>query len=113
MGTSHQSGEHQSPMKQFSRLAHLRKWHSRTTDGGTGRQAHREHRAFARLAGDGHVAAHQARELAGDGESQPSPPKRRAVKESAWANSSNNLACCSAVIPMPVSDTANSIQFAP
>src|SRR5262249_48808478 len=43
----------------------------------------------------------------------PVPPKRRAVKESACANSSNSLACCSAVIPMPVSDTANSIQFAP
>jgi hypothetical protein len=62
-------------MKQSSRLAHLRKWHSRTTDGGAGWQAHREHRAFARLAGHSHVAAHQARELAGDGEPQPSAAK--------------------------------------
>ena len=35
------------------------------------RQAHREHRAFARLARHGHVAAHHARELAGDGEAEP------------------------------------------
>ena len=31
------------------------------------RQAHREHRAFARLARHRYVAAHNARELAGDG----------------------------------------------
>ena len=37
---------------------------------GRGRQAHREDRALARLAGHGHVAAHHARELAGDGEAQ-------------------------------------------
>ena len=30
-------------------------------------QAHREHRPLARLARHGHVAAHHARELAGDG----------------------------------------------
>ena len=35
------------------------------------RQAHCEHRAFARLARHGHIAAHHARELAGDGEAQP------------------------------------------
>jgi tripartite-type tricarboxylate transporter receptor subunit TctC len=35
------------------------------------RQAHREHRALARLARYGHVAAHHARELAGDGEAEP------------------------------------------
>src|SRR5215831_12257103 len=34
------------------------------------RQAHREHRAFARLARHGHVAAHHARELAGDGKAK-------------------------------------------
>src|SRR5262249_51873394 len=35
------------------------------------RQAHREHRAFARLARHGHVASHHARELAGDGKPEP------------------------------------------
>jgi hypothetical protein len=35
------------------------------------RQAHREHRAFARLARHGYVAAHHARELAGDGKAEP------------------------------------------
>src|SRR5262249_19790190 len=35
------------------------------------RQAHREHRALARLAGHGHVAAHHARELARDGKPKP------------------------------------------
>src|SRR5215467_3250343 len=37
------------------------------------RQAHHEHRALARLAGHGHVAAHHASELAGDGEPEPRP----------------------------------------
>src|SRR5262249_27808467 len=35
------------------------------------RQAHGEHRALARLARHGHVAAHHARELAGDGKAEP------------------------------------------
>src|SRR5262249_13916716 len=35
------------------------------------RQAHSEYRAFARLARHGHVAAHHARELAGDSEAEP------------------------------------------
>src|SRR5215472_10103304 len=34
------------------------------------RQAHGEHRAFALLACHGHVTAHHARELAGDGEAE-------------------------------------------
>src|SRR5215831_3026288 len=34
------------------------------------RQAHRKHRTSAQLARHGHVAAHHARELAGDGEAQ-------------------------------------------
>src|SRR5215468_4103023 len=34
------------------------------------RQAHRKHRTFAQLARHGHVAAHHARELAGDGEAE-------------------------------------------
>src|SRR5262245_4742291 len=34
------------------------------------RQAHSEHRAFALLAHHGHVAAHHARELAGDSEAE-------------------------------------------
>src|SRR5262245_28545566 len=37
------------------------------------RQAHGEHRAFARLACHRHVAAHHARELAGDGKPEPRP----------------------------------------
>src|SRR6516162_7738576 len=35
------------------------------------RQAHGEHRTFARLARHGHVATHHARELARDGEAEP------------------------------------------
>jgi hypothetical protein len=41
------------------------------------------------------------------------PPKCCAVVASAWVNSSNSLACCSAVMPMPVSDTANSTKLLP
>jgi hypothetical protein len=37
----------------------------------TARQAHRKHRALARFARHGHVAAHHARELAGDGKAKP------------------------------------------
>ena len=37
------------------------------------RQAHREHRALARLARHGHVAAHHARELAREGKAEPRP----------------------------------------
>src|SRR5215471_7563882 len=36
-----------------------------------GRQPHREHRALARLARHRHVAAHHARELAGDSKPEP------------------------------------------
>jgi hypothetical protein len=39
------------------------------------RQAHREHRAFARLARHGHIAAHHARELGRDGKSEPGTAK--------------------------------------
>src|SRR5260221_10489007 len=35
------------------------------------RQAYGEHRPFAGLALDGHVATHHARELAGDGKAEP------------------------------------------
>src|SRR5262249_12186667 len=41
------------------------------------------------------------------------PPKRCAVVLSAWLNSSKSLACCSAVMPMPVSETDTSIQSRP
>src|SRR5262249_20024578 len=37
------------------------------------RQAHREHRPFARLARHGHVSAHHARELAREGKAEPRP----------------------------------------
>src|SRR5262252_2066420 len=43
----------------------------------------------------------------------PVPPKRCAVVLSAWLNSANSLACCSAVMPMPVSETDTSIQSRP
>src|SRR6516165_9042545 len=35
------------------------------------RQTHREHRSLARFARHGHIAAHHARELAGDGKAEP------------------------------------------
>src|SRR6516164_1541389 len=44
---------------------------------------------------------------------RPVPPKRCAVAASAWLNASNSFACCSAVMPMPVSTTASSIQSRP
>src|SRR5215813_4917009 len=37
----------------------------------TSRQAHHKRRTFAEFARDGHIAAHQARELAGDGKAEP------------------------------------------
>jgi hypothetical protein len=40
-------------------------------NGRSARQPDSEHRALAVLAGDGHVPAHHAGELAGDGEAQP------------------------------------------
>ena len=43
----------------------------------------------------------------------PVPPKRCAVVASAWVNSSNSFACCSGVMPMPVSETDSSIQSRP
>src|SRR5215470_5248144 len=44
---------------------------------------------------------------------RPVPPNFRAVNESACVNSANSFACCSGVMPMPVSDTASSIQWPP
>jgi hypothetical protein len=44
---------------------------------------------------------------------RPVPPKRCAVVASAWLNSSNSFACCSGVMPMPVSETANSTKLLP
>src|SRR5262249_29106140 len=46
---------------------------------------------------------------------RPSPVPRKCcgVVASAWLNSSNSLACCSAVMPMPVSETANSTKLLP
>src|SRR5262245_22469652 len=35
---------------------------------------------------------------------RPVPPKLCAVEASAWVNSLNSFACCSAVMPMPVTD---------
>jgi hypothetical protein len=40
----------------------------------------------------------------------PVPPKCCAVEASAWVNSSNSFACCSEVMPMPVSETDSSIH---
>src|SRR5258707_11182063 len=44
---------------------------------------------------------------------RPVPPNRCAVEASAWVNSSNSLARCSGVMPIPVSATASSIQSRP
>src|SRR5262245_57557429 len=44
---------------------------------------------------------------------KPVPPKRCAVEASAWVNSSKILACCSGVMPIPLSETATSIQSRP
>ena len=41
---------------------------------------------------------------------RPVPPKSRVVEASAWANVSNTRACCSGVMPMPVSLTRKIIQ---
>ena len=43
----------------------------------------------------------------------PVPPNCWAVEASAWVNSWNSFACCSGVMPMPVSETASSIQSRP
>src|SRR5262245_45217343 len=43
----------------------------------------------------------------------PVPPNFCAVAASAWVNSSNSLSCCSAVMPMPVSETTNSTKLLP
>ena len=42
---------------------------------------------------------------------RPVPPKRCVVEASAWVNSSNSLACCSAVRPMPVFDRRHTRPF--
>src|SRR5262245_3435757 len=76
------------------------------------RQAHGEHRAFAVLPRHGHIAAHHARELAREGKTESRAAEALSVA-SAWVNSSNNLACCSAVMPIPVSETANSTKLLP
>src|SRR5262245_3944353 len=44
---------------------------------------------------------------------RPVPPKRCAVVASAWLNSLKSFACCSGVMPMPLSATATSIQSRP
>ena len=44
---------------------------------------------------------------------RPVLPYCRAVEASAWLNSWNSFVCCSDVMPMPVSDTANSTQLRP
>ena len=41
----------------------------------------------------------------------PVPPNRWAVVASAWVNSSNSFACCSDVMPIPVSEIDNSTQL--
>jgi hypothetical protein len=71
-------------------------------------QPHRKHQALARLARHGHVAAHHAhheRELARARKAEPGAPVAARREESAWVKSWNSFACCSAVIPMPVSAT--------
>src|SRR5262245_27629866 len=43
----------------------------------------------------------------------PVPPYRRAVRESAWVKSWKSFACCSAVMPIPLSATASSTHSRP
>src|SRR5262249_50894291 len=81
--------------------------------GRAARQAHREHRAFARLARHRHVAAHHARELARESKPEPRPAVAARGQGIGLGEILNSLACCSAVMPMPVSATASSTQSRP
>jgi hypothetical protein len=58
-------------------------------------QAHREHRPLARLACHGHVAAHHACELAGDGEAETGAAAAlRGRKIAINARTSLPVMCC-------------------
>src|SRR5215471_15149894 len=48
-------------------------WANRDLGVRAARQPYREHRALALFARHGHIAAHHARELAGDGKAEPRP----------------------------------------
>ena len=79
-----------------------------------GRQAHREDRAFARLARHRHVTAHHARELPREGKAEPRSavaPRGQGIGLGEVLEQSSPAA--SAVMPMPVSATANSTQSRP
>ena len=76
---------------------------SRWSATGAPGEAHRKHRALAGLARHGHVAAHHARQLAGDDEAETGAAEALSGRGMAWLNSSNILAGCSGVMPMPVS----------
>jgi acyltransferase-like protein len=78
-----------------------------------GRQAHGEHRALADRARNRHIAAHQARELTGDSEPKPGAPETLCSRGIGLGELLDSLACCSAVMPIPVSATASSIQLPP
>src|SRR5262245_27898155 len=77
------------------------------------RQAHRKHRALARLARHCHIAAHHPRELARDSEPEPRSPEALSGGGIGLAELLEQLCLLLRVIPMPVSATANSTMLLP
>ena len=77
------------------------------------RQPHRKHRTFARLARHRHVAAHHARELAGDGEAKPGAAEALRGRGVGLAELLEQLRLLLGVMPIPLSATASSIQLWP
>jgi hypothetical protein len=77
------------------------------------RQAHRKHRAFPRLARHGHVAPHHACELARDGKAEPRAAEVLRGRGIGLGEFFEQLSLRSAVMPMPVSETANSTKPLP
>ena len=77
---------------------------------GAARQAHSEHRTLARLTRRRDVAAHHARDLAGDGEAQARAAEPPSACGLGLAELLEQLGLCSAVMPMPVSATTSSMK---
>ena len=77
------------------------------------RQAHGKHRTFAGLARHCHIAAHHPRQLAGDGEAEPGATEALRRREVGLGKLLEEFACCSGVMPMPVSATASSTKSRP
>jgi hypothetical protein len=76
------------------------------------RQTHRKHRALPGSLSTVTSPPIMRASLRERARPSPVPPNFCAVVESAWLNSSNSFACCSDVMPMPVSETANSTKVA-